>query len=455
VNDCGQIVSTCPGQTCSGGQCISSCTPGYYCSGNNSYYENSSCNSTLNQTCGANQTCSVASPYCINTSCANGLNISQYPSCTCPANQHQSGSTCVANCTPSTSYHCSGTQVLDNNCNTVHDDCANYGASCGGAGVCSCPASYSSQSVTGATTGGWVFGGGDAGKTYLYAPASGYSYLPMAAVHAGLISSGQNATVNINSAGMVSSFTGSTANGVSSFSYPSQACGVTLSTAPTYSCTGSLGGDKCSGSDTGLSANTPWTQVSSCDGGKCEYTPYACTGSIPGGGTKCSGSDTGLSGDVGWSQAAGNSCASGGKCKYTVTYACTGGPLPGNATVCSGEDTGLSANTAYSPVSTPSNCTSGAKCQYYLNCSASNYCAPTNLCATGSSGPYACTQDAYCNVSSGGSAHLRLHQRRVQSSSRSGAQLLRDSASDAEERRGAGGVDHDEHLFVLGERIQW
>jgi hypothetical protein len=35
-------------------------------------------------------------PNCVAPSCSNGLDINSYPSCTCPANQTQSGSSCIA-----------------------------------------------------------------------------------------------------------------------------------------------------------------------------------------------------------------------------------------------------------------------------------------------------------------------------------------------------------------------
>lgn len=46
---------------------------------------------TWNNVLGAGATCTANAP----TSCPNGLNISSYPSCTCPAGQNQSGSSCV------------------------------------------------------------------------------------------------------------------------------------------------------------------------------------------------------------------------------------------------------------------------------------------------------------------------------------------------------------------------
>lgn len=49
-------------------------------------------------------------------SCSNGLDITRYPACTCPAGQYQSGSSCIDECQPA--YSCSGSSIIysDNQC---------------------------------------------------------------------------------------------------------------------------------------------------------------------------------------------------------------------------------------------------------------------------------------------------------------------------------------------------
>lgn len=83
------------------------------------------------------------------------------------------------------------------------------------------PSYYGPVVVTG-TTAGTVYGSG---------PYHFISTTAKAAVHAGIISVGQTATIMRTSAGTVSSFTGSTQNGITSFTTGSSACGVTLSNA--------------------------------------------------------------------------------------------------------------------------------------------------------------------------------------------------------------------------------
>ena len=85
----------------------------------------------------------------------------------------------------------------------------------------SCPASYPDVTVTGVTGSGSVWGSG---------PYTDDSNVSRAAVHQGLISSGQTATISRTPAGYVSSYVGSTRNGVTTSSYGAY-CGMTLSLA--------------------------------------------------------------------------------------------------------------------------------------------------------------------------------------------------------------------------------
>lgn len=60
-------------------------------------------------------------------SCPNGLDVSQYPSCTCPAGTQQSGATCIPDsCVPQ--YSCSGNGILNS--------CTNQIAQCSAGQIC-------------------------------------------------------------------------------------------------------------------------------------------------------------------------------------------------------------------------------------------------------------------------------------------------------------------------------
>ncbi len=82
-----------------------------------------------------------------------------------------------------------------------------------------CPASYSDVTVTGVAGTGSVWGSG---------PYTDDSNVSRAAVHQGLISVGQTATISRTPAGYVSNYVGSTRNGVTTSSYGAY-CGMTLS----------------------------------------------------------------------------------------------------------------------------------------------------------------------------------------------------------------------------------
>jgi len=82
-----------------------------------------------------------------------------------------------------------------------------------------CPTSYPDVSVTGSTTGSTVWGSG---------PYTNDSDLNKAAVHAGLITVGQKATIKKANAGYIPNYTGSTKNGITTSNYTGW-CGVNLS----------------------------------------------------------------------------------------------------------------------------------------------------------------------------------------------------------------------------------
>ena len=92
---------------------------------------------------------------------------------------------------------------------------------------------------------------------------------------------------------------------------------------PMATCIGSRpsGSHVCSGSDSGLSANTPWHKTDNCStAGKCAYY-YQCTGGNPPFGANwCAGDNTGLTSDVTWQQV--SSCTSARKCEYTMAVGC-------------------------------------------------------------------------------------------------------------------------------------
>lgn len=83
----------------------------------------------------------------------------------------------------------------------------------------SCPASYPDVTVTGTTTGGSVWGS---------SPYTDDSDIGKAAVHFGLIQPCQSAIIHKTTVGQLTSYTASTANGVTTSSWGSW-CGITLS----------------------------------------------------------------------------------------------------------------------------------------------------------------------------------------------------------------------------------
>jgi hypothetical protein len=135
-----------------------------------------------------------------------------------------------------------------------------------------------------------------------------------------------------------------------------------------YTCTGTPPQDalRCSGDDTGLTANTAWQQVTSCtDATKCEYMmpSYSCTGGNPPQGAMwCAGDDTGLTANTAWQQVA--SCTDATKCEYIMpSYSCTGGNPPQGAIWCTDDNAGLTADTAWQQVTS---CTDVRKCEYTM-----------------------------------------------------------------------------------------
>ena len=105
-----------------------------------------------------------------------------------------------------------GTQTLSCNNGTLTET----SSSCTAAPAC--PTSYASQTVT-AGNSGTVWGSG---------PYTNDSHMGTAALHAGLLTSGQTGTINIASAGWQTSYTGTTRYGVTTSSYGGF-CGVTIS----------------------------------------------------------------------------------------------------------------------------------------------------------------------------------------------------------------------------------
>jgi hypothetical protein len=81
---------------------------------------------------------------CMVSACPNGLDSTQYPSCTCPAGYTQSGSSCVA-CTPS-SYTCSTLKSSIDNCNNVTTCDQNQICSSGTCVACT-PSSYTCSTL--------------------------------------------------------------------------------------------------------------------------------------------------------------------------------------------------------------------------------------------------------------------------------------------------------------------
>lgn len=79
---------------------------------------------------------------------------------------------------------------------------------------------YADLSVTATLTGGSVWGSN---------PYTEDSDFNVAAVHAGLLILGEQGVIRRTSAGLLNSFTGSTQNGITTSSYSSDKCGVTIS----------------------------------------------------------------------------------------------------------------------------------------------------------------------------------------------------------------------------------
>ncbi|MDP1614650.1 MAG: LCCL domain-containing protein, partial [Methylococcales bacterium] len=158
-----------------------------------------------------------------------------------------------------------------------------------------CPVSYSNIVVTGMISDGTVWGSN---------PYIDDSDITMAAVHAGLISVGQTATIKMTPTGYSYNFLGSTRNGVTTHSYTSGGCGVTLSviSTPTYILTVTTAG---AGSGTVTPSTKTLTWVGST--GTASYTSgtiVTLTASFSAGSTF-----------TGWSGA----CSGTGSCTVSMT----------------------------------------------------------------------------------------------------------------------------------------
>ncbi|EKE19486.1 MAG: hypothetical protein ACD_8C00151G0002 [uncultured bacterium] len=164
--------------------------------------------------------------------CTNGTLSGSYTNLSCaPA---ACASCTVSTWTPSTSTVCTGipfTQT-ESGCGGTRGAIGSNASLCTPPPVASCPASYSDVVVTGATTGATTWGSG---------PYTDDSNIATAAVHAGLIAVGETATIKRASAGSLSNYTGTTANGVTTSSWTSEWCGVNLSKATTRKLTVSAG----------------------------------------------------------------------------------------------------------------------------------------------------------------------------------------------------------------------
>lgn len=130
-------------------------------------------------------------------------------------------------------YTLTGTPTVDNESYNFRFNATNSGTNCStvtvsnqsaGSGTVyaavTCPATYDNVTVTGATSGGTVWGSG---------PYTDDSNLAMAAVHAGLVTVGETAIIVKTSAGYLSTYTGSTRNNVTSQSWINGWCGMNLS----------------------------------------------------------------------------------------------------------------------------------------------------------------------------------------------------------------------------------
>lgn len=84
-----------------------------------------------------------------------------------------------------------------------------------------CP-EFSDLRVTGSLSGGRVWGSG---------PYTTDSDFNRAAVHAGLVSVGESAIIELHQAGYLNNYVGSSRNGVETLSYPSYYCGVNITLA--------------------------------------------------------------------------------------------------------------------------------------------------------------------------------------------------------------------------------
>jgi len=338
--------------------CSNDCSSGSYtCSGSYNYlqcgnYDADSClewgtaNSCGNTNCSASNTTGS----CVNT-CSGGGCVTCTPSCTCVSGWSDCNSNMSDGC--ETSGSCVATPV--------------------------CQTSYPDVTVTGALLGS-VWGS---------SPYTDDSNIGVAAVHAGLISVGEYAVIKKTSAGYLSSYTGSSQNGVTTSSWNSGFCGITLSRVGSFSCTGSIAGSATAydaEESSGLTANTSWTYSASDTATKCQYRcdtgynwngstcvspSYSCTGSIA---NNAQAYDTeessGLTVNTPWTYGASDTVT---KCQYTCnpsyvwngscvfpSYSCTGSIANNAQAYDTEESSGLTVNTpwAYSVSDT------ATKCQY-------------------------------------------------------------------------------------------
>ncbi len=99
--------------------------------------------------------------------------------------------------------------------------------------------------------------------------------------------------------------------------------------------------------------------------------PKKCTGTLPAGAKVCSGTNTGLTADTPWGRV--DNCANVGNVKCKYEFQCSNGSSnpPFKATWCPGDDHGLTSRTNWHEVSA---CTTVDKCEYYFK----PECGPAN-----------------------------------------------------------------------------
>lgn len=167
------------------------------------------------------------------------------------------------------------------------------------------------QSVTAQDTGGAIWGNNSGGYTT-------DSNLPRAVLHAGLLSSGQTGFIYVQALDTMSSFTGTTANGITTSSYGSSWCGMRLSTSgsPAPSPTPAPSPAGCG------AQSVSWSQFQSAWGGNSNLAgTYQCSGTTSaassGGSVSISNTSANRSGSATMVCSGGSWSLSSGSCDGT------------------------------------------------------------------------------------------------------------------------------------------